>query len=257
MSSPILNPFDLSGKTILVTGASSGIGRDTAVLLSQLGARVILVARNEERLKETCSLMEPGDHVVSAFDLTHHDETSAWMSRLATAHGQIFGLVHLAGISHTEAIRFLDLEKLEEVFDVNVKTAFSLTKAFRQKPVRANPEARIVLVSSVSATRGYSGMTTYSASKGAVLAMTRPLAVELAREGIRVNCIVPGLVQTEMTIADKAMLPPKEWEALEQAHPLGVGKPRDISLPIAFLLSPAALWMTGQSIVVDGGLTIK
>jgi NAD(P)-dependent dehydrogenase (short-subunit alcohol dehydrogenase family) len=253
----MLNPLDLTNKTILVTGASSGIGRDTAVLLSQLGARVILVARNEARLNETLALMQPGDHVVSAYDLTQHEQTSEWMAELAAAHGPLFGLVHLAGISHTEAIRFLDLEKLEEVFDVNVKTAFSLVKAFRQKPVRANPEARIVLVSSVSATRGYSGMTTYSASKGAILAMTRPLAVELAREGIRVNCVVPGLVQTEMTIADRAMLPTQEWTALEQSHPLGVGRPRDISQPIAFLLSAASGWMTGQSLVIDGGLTIK
>jgi len=257
MESHLFNPLDLAGKTILVTGASSGIGRDTAIVLSQLGARVILVARNTDRLEETHSMLQPGKHIVSSFDLTQHEETSAWMASLASANGPIFGLVHLAGISHTEAIRFLDMALLEKVFDVNVKTAFSLTKAFRQKSVRALPEARIVLVSSVSATRGYSGMTTYSASKGAILSMTRPLAVELAREGLRVNCVVPGLVQTEMTIADKGMLPPKEWEALELAHPLGVGHPRDISMPIAFLLSPAARWMTGQSIIIDGGLTIK
>jgi NAD(P)-dependent dehydrogenase (short-subunit alcohol dehydrogenase family) len=252
----IINPMDLSGRRVLVTGASSGIGRDTCILLSELGARVVLVARDEERLQETLKQMRPGDHLVRAFDITRHDDTSDWMSQIAVACGPLFGLVHLAGISHTEALRFLDLAKLDEIIDVNLKSAFSLCRAFRQKNVRVRPQARIVLVSSVSAIRGYSGMSVYAASKGGVYSMVAPLAHELAREDIRVNCVVPGLVRTEMAAAIEIHRPAEEWAAVEKAHPLGVGQPRDVSQPIAFLLSAAANWMTGQALIVDGGLTM-
>jgi NAD(P)-dependent dehydrogenase (short-subunit alcohol dehydrogenase family) len=252
-----LNPLDLTGKTVLVTGASSGIGRDTCVVLSQLGATVVLTGRDQSRLEETLALMQPGDHIISAYDVTKHNETSQWMAEIAARTGALFGLVHLAGISHTEAIRFLDMDKLEEVLDLNLKSAFSLVKAFRQKNVRSNPEACVVLTASVSGIRGYPGMTTYSASKGGIIAITRPLALELAKENIRVNCVVPGLVHTEMTVEMQKHRPAKEWEAVKQAHPLGMGTPRDVSLPICFLMSPASAWMTGQAIVVDGGLTMK
>ncbi|MDI1310853.1 SDR family NAD(P)-dependent oxidoreductase [Prosthecobacter sp.] len=253
----IFNPLDLTGKTILVTGASSGIGRDTCVVLSQLGAKVVLTGRDRNRLEETLALMQQADHSISPHDVTNHSETSQWMSDIVSRTGPLFGLVHLAGISHTEAIRFLDMDKLEEVLDLNLKSAFSLVKAFRQKNIRSMPEARVVLTSSVSGIRGYPGMAAYAASKGGIIAITRPLALELAKENIRLNCVTPGFVHTEMTIEMQTLLPAKELEAAKQAYPLGLGTPRDISLPICFLLSPASAWMTGQSIVIDGGLTMK
>jgi len=252
-----LNPMDLSGKTVMVTGASSGIGRDTCIVLSELGARVILVARDEQRLQETLNGMSGGDHLIRVFDVTKHAETASWMSGIAKEIGAIFALVHLAGISHTAALRFLDMNQLDQILDINLKSAFSLAHAFRQKSVREQPEARIVLTSSVSAIRGYPGMTSYAASKGGILAITPPLAVELARENIRVNCVTPGLVHTEMSLGIQTQRPADTWDAVVNAHPLGVGVPRNISLPIAFLLSPASAWMTGQCITIDGGLTIK
>lgn len=256
MSAPAVSPFDLTDRTVLVTGASSGLGRDACRLLVELGARVVLVARNEERLRETAATLPAERCWIRPFDVTRHAETADWMTAIAADYGPLFGLVHLAGVSQTEAVRFLDFERLEAVIDINLKSAFSLAKAFRQKPVRAHPEARLILTASVSALRGYPGMAAYSASKGGIVALTRQMAVELARENIRVNALAPGLVRTEMTAADRDQLPPAGWEALEQAHLLGVGRPRDVSMPIAFLLSEAARWMTGQTLVVDGGLTI-
>lgn len=251
-----LNAMDMTGKTVLVTGASSGIGRDTSIFLSQLGARVILVARNEEKLRQTLSQMDGKDHLIKPYDITRHEQTSSWMLDTASESGPIHGLVHSAGITHTEALRFFDLAKLEEILDINLKSSFSLASAFRQKRVRATPEARLIFISSVAAIRGYPGLSSYAASKGGVLAMTRPLAVELAREGINVNCVIPGYVVTEMTESAQSGLPPDQWEKLQARHPLGVGHPRDISQPIAFLLSSGARWITGQALIVDGGLSL-
>lgn len=252
----ITNPMDLSGRTILVTGASSGIGRDTCVLLSELGATVVLVARNEDRLKETLGLMSPGSHVIRPFDVTRTDLADAWMREIASQVGRLDGLVHAAGMTHTQALRLLDWNDYDRLLNLNLKSSFALMKAFRQKPVRAQTTASVVLISSVAAFQGYPGLSIYSATKAGVVALARNAAVEFSRESLRVNCVVPGFVETAMTSSAKDYLGDAQWEKTAADHLLGLGKPRDVAHAIAFLLGETGRWITGASLVVDGGRTI-
>lgn len=250
----VANPMDLSGRTVLVTGASSGIGRDTCVLLSELGASVVLVARNEDRLRETLARMAPGNHLIRPYDVTEFQSTSDWMAEISRETGPIHGMVHSAGMAHTEALKLLDWDKYHQIMDLNLRSVFALVKAYRQRMVRARPTASVVLISSVAAIRGYPGHSIYSATKGAIVSAARTLAVELARESVRVNCVLPGLVVTEMAATVKIV--EGAWQKTVDKHLYGLGSPRDISHSIAFLIGDTARWITGESLVIDGGLTI-
>jgi len=189
--------MDLSGRCVLVTGASSGIGRETALLLSQLNARVVLVGRNRERLEAACQQLQGTGHRVEPFDLSALQEIPTWLKRLTTETGPLGGLVHSAGVQNSLPLRVLTLEKLEAVFRINVSAAVMLTKAFCQKGC-GQPGGSIVFVSSSAGLAGRPGITAYSASKGALVALARSAALELAKDRIRVNCVAPGLVQSEM-----------------------------------------------------------
>jgi NAD(P)-dependent dehydrogenase (short-subunit alcohol dehydrogenase family) len=247
-----LNPFAMKGRTILVTGASSGIGRETAILLSQLEARVVLVGRDVKRLEETRTNMSGNDHLVQSIDLTRGDLIPGWLRQTASDTGPIAGLVHCAGIHQSIPLRVLTAEKVDEVMRTNVTAAIMLVKAFRQRGCCTRP-ARIVLMSSVAGIAGQSAVSVYSASKAAIGGFTRSAAMELAPEGIRVNCIAPGYVSTEMTAALRNKLTPDQFAAMESSHPLGLGTPRDIAYASAFLLAETGRWITGTTLVVDGG----
>ena len=192
------NPMALDGRTVLVTGASSGLGRAISVLISKLGGRVVLVARNAERLAETLSLMDDGEHRVETFDLNELDDIPRWMKKLTSEVGLLDGLVHSAGLHATLPLRVLKPSRLEELMRVNVSAAMSLTKGFRQRGVRAE-QGSVVYLASVSALAGSPGNAGYSATKGALVSMCRSLAMELAPEQIRVNCLAPGWVPTELS----------------------------------------------------------
>ena len=251
----MINPMDLSCRIIMVTGASSGLGRETSILLSQLGAHVILVGRNEEQLNKTLSLMEGDRHYIKPFDLKKVDEIPKWMKLIAAETGPLRGLVHSAGISATLPLRGTSTKKLEEIMCVNFTAAVNLTKAIRLKGIRAE-SVSIVYISSVAGLGGEPGLTAYSASKGALLSFCRSAAVELANEGIRINSVAPGQVMTEMGKKTEATLPPEHFKALEAKHPLGFGKSRDVANAVAFLLADTAKWITGTTMVVDGGYLI-
>jgi NAD(P)-dependent dehydrogenase (short-subunit alcohol dehydrogenase family) len=248
-----INPMDLTGRTILVTGASSGIGRETALLLSQLNARLILVARNRDRLERTQAELEGAGHRVEPFDVTALDAVPGWIKDLASRSGPLHGVVHSAGVYGVFPLRILTASKLEEILRVNLSAALMLAKGFRQKGCHADGGS-LVLLSSVAGLVGHAGLSAYAASKSALFGATKSLAMELAREGIRVNCVAPGLVATEMSAQVEAQTP-GEITAVESAHPLGVGRPRDVANGIAFLLSDAARWITGATITIDGGYT--
>jgi NAD(P)-dependent dehydrogenase (short-subunit alcohol dehydrogenase family) len=248
------NPMDLHGKAVLVTGASSGIGREASRCLSELGARVVLVGRNKEKLLETASSLEGTGHLVEAFDLSQIEETPAWLENLSKVAGPLDGLVHCAGVILTQPIRAWNLKETEALMRINVYAGLALARIFRQKSAH-KPGASLVFMSSIAALNGQPGLVTYAASKGAIIGLTKSLALELVRDGVRVNCIAAGTVDTEMLELMKTRLTSEQIKAVADKHPLGFGRPRDVANAIAFLVSDASRWITGSTLVVDGGCT--
>jgi NAD(P)-dependent dehydrogenase (short-subunit alcohol dehydrogenase family) len=252
----VTGPMDFAGRRILLTGASSGIGRETAVLLSQLGAELVLAGRSLERLQQTAEELSGCGHRLEVFDLADVQTIPAWLKTLSLQAGAFDGIVHSAGVHSTKPLRVLDAVSFEAVYRINVTAALMLAKGFRQKGC-STPGGGIVFLSSVAGLVGQPGVAAYAASKAAVLGLTRSLALELAREGIRVNSVAPGMVKTEMTERIFSSLTPEQIASIESAHPLGLGQPRDVANAIAFLLSEAARWITGSTLVVDGGYTAQ
>jgi NAD(P)-dependent dehydrogenase (short-subunit alcohol dehydrogenase family) len=250
----MINPMDLSGRTVLVTGASSGIGREIAILLSQLGGRVVLTGRSEERLKETAGMMEGSGHREEPFDLSDVDAIPGWMKKVAAGTGPLHGVVHSAGLQITKPLRMITRDSFEEKMRVNAGAAVGLTKGFRQKGVCA-PGGSLVYLTSVMGVVGMPGQIEYACTKGALVALTKSAAVELAREGIRVNCIAPAMVETPMGKKFNESLSQEQLEAVRKMHPLGFGLPRDVAYAAAFLIADTARWITGTTMIVDGGYT--
>lgn len=252
----MINPLDLSGRSVLVTGASSGIGRDAAVLLSQLGARVVLAARDRARLEETRALMEGGEHLLEEIDLSHADALPSWVRTIAGKTGPLHGLVHCAGNQITVPIRVLDTKLFEKHMDVNVYAAGALIRGFQQPGCFHAGGSSVVLLASTAALVGVPGNSVYAASKGAVISLARALAMELVPKRIRINCVAPALVRTEMFERYNQSVSEQQRQAFESVHPLGIGEPRDVANAIAFLLADTARWITGTTLVLDGGYTV-
>jgi len=252
----MVNPLDLSGKRILVTGASAGIGQGTAILLSKLGARVICVGRREAGLAETQSMMEGEGHRFVQFDLTQIDEIPKWMKELAADGGLLSGLVHCAGITFARPLRIMTPKDFSAIVTIHLEAAVFLVKGFRQKGV-CDGGGSVVFLSSVAAIRGVPSIAAYAASKGGLISLARTLALELMGEKIRVNCVLPALVQTAMTDHYESMLTPEDFQKVKDGYPMGFGTPEDVANAIAFFLSGASRWITGASLVLDGGCTIQ
>jgi NAD(P)-dependent dehydrogenase (short-subunit alcohol dehydrogenase family) len=249
------HPLDLTGRVILVTGASSGIGLATSILLSQLGAKILLMARSEDRLSAAISQLDGSGHRVTPFDLSAGMESiPETIKALSAEHGPLSGLVHCAGLLGIRPLRILATKDIETLFRVNVTAALMLVKGFRQKGVHAQSSA-VVLVSSVMGLVGAPGRSAYCASKSALHSMAKSLALELAPEGIRVNCVAPGFVRTPMLEGAEASIGVEALRRIEEMHPLGFGEARDVGHAISFLLSDASRWVTGSILTVDGGYT--
>lgn len=251
----MLNPMDMTGKRVLVTGASSGIGRETAILLSRLGATIVAAGRDKDRLQQTLGALQGIGHVAAEFDLGQLDEIPQWMKTLATTGGPFSGLVHSAGLHRTMPVSMIRSQSLDTLMRVNVYGAALLARGFRQRECRAPGTGSVVFLSSVAGIVGEPGVCAYSASKAAIIGLTRSLAMELARENIRVNAVAPGFVMTEMSQHLKESLTESQFSALELKHPMGLGQPVDVAHAIAFLAGDAARWITGTTMIVDGGYT--
>ena len=246
---------DLSGKRVLVTGASTGIGRAAAILISKLGGTVIAVGRQEETLQKTLDSLSGQGHSLSIFDLAQSDDIPNWMREIA-GDQRLDGLVHMAGVLEAKPLRVSDADFVNEMLALNVGSAMQLARGFRHKKVRAS-KSSIVFASSITGMIGESGISAYSATKGAIIAMSRSLASELAAEGVRVNCISPSIVKTEMGKKVLSNMTPDQLAAIEKQHLLGFGEPEDIASLIAFLISDSSRWMTGSNVVIDGGYSTK
>lgn len=241
------NPFSLKGKIVLVTGASSGIGRGIAVTCSKMGATMIINGRNKERLKETFSQLEGKDHIVAIGDLTE----SASLIEMVGNLPKLDGVVHCAGMGQRKPCRDLHLEDVNQVMDVNFKAPVMLqAELLRQKKI--NKGASIVFVASIASWSPSFGNSVYSASKGAIISYANCLALELASRKIRVNCISPAMVWTDLILKDG--LEEDQLKADESNYPLKrYGQPEDIANLAVYMLSDASTWMTGSNVKISGG----
>lgn len=247
------NPMDLSGKYILVTGASSGIGKGIAVFLSRLGANIAMAARNEERLKETFNELEPGDHSYYLIDLAEPRGVQSMMENICRDGRRLNGLVHSAGISQTVPLQYIKTEDLNKIMTVNFYSFVELAKHFSKRE-HNNNGGSIVAISSISGRVGARGLTAYCASKGALESSIRSMALELAAKNIRINSVAPGIIATQMYDGIKQLAGGKDFDSeLKKRQVMGVGSPGDVAYAAAFLLSDASRFITGTSMVVDGG----
>jgi NAD(P)-dependent dehydrogenase (short-subunit alcohol dehydrogenase family) len=249
----MINPMDLSGKNILITGASSGIGKGTAITLSKLGANVILVARNELRLKETYNELEPGNHSIYALDLSNLEDIEKMINNICCNNIKLNGLVHSAGISKTIPVQFLKQNDLENIMSVNFYSFVELVKQFSKRK-NNDGGGSIVAISSISGKVGARGLSAYCASKGAVDSAIRAMALDLVSKNIRINSVQPSMIATQIYDGLKSIVNNKEFEdELKKRQVMGVGDPVDVAYAAAFLLSDSSKFITGTSIVVDGG----
>lgn len=248
--------FSLKGKTILITGASSGIGRACAEQCSKAGAVILAFGRDEERLAETINSLD-GEGKAFSVDLTNTDEVDKVMRELEDEGVKIDGVIHSAGISTTLPLRMITPDKIQPLFEVNVSSAIYLSKWVTRKKMVPENGSSIVFLSSVMGSVGEAGKTMYSITKGAVLAASRSMAVELASKKIRVNCISPGVVETPMTDGAVYSRNEEARKKIEDLHPLGLGKPEDVANAAIYLLSDASGWVTGTNLFVDGGYTAR
>lgn len=247
------NPYSLEGKTILVTGASSGIGRASAIECSHMGATVLITGRNEERLSQTLSRLDTSfgaSHQMIVADLTDEESLNTLVSQIDS----IDGLVNNAGVNRVKPVAFIKQEDLEYVFRNNTWTAVNLTRILcKKKKLKKN--GSVVFTSSVSAFFNAPGRALYAGSKAALTSFMRSFAVELADKGIRANAVHPGMVETKM-IAEN--LSEEELQNNLKEYPLNrFGKPEDVAWAIIYLLSDASSWVTGTSVVIDGGFMLK
>ena len=250
--------MDLTGKRILVTGASSGIGRATAQLLSQLGADLVLFARNPERLEQTLQSLKEGSHTSMVFDLSDVDNIPSLLKDIVQETGPLSGIFHSAGgVEMAKPVNLLKEKYIDEILGATLKASMLLVRGLFHKKVRAEGMCSIVLMSSVMSVTGQSGLSLYSASKGSIDAAVRSMACELVQRNIRINSIVAGAVETEMHQRVSSNMSAETFQKYQDSHLMGFGQVEDIANAAAFLLSDASKWITGTGMVVDGGYTCR
>lgn len=248
----IYNPFSLQNKTILVTGASSGIGRATAIECSKMGAKVIITARNEGKLKETLSLLEGDGHQMIIADLSKADEIDNLVAQLP----EINGLVNNAGKTITVPSNFITNDKLEDIVSVNMTAPILLfSKLLKKKKLQK--ASSVVFTSSINGTEtGSAGSSMYCATKGALSGFVKSAAIECATKQIRVNCVCPGMINTN--ILETGVISEEQLIEDTKKYPLGrYGEPEEVAYAIIYLLSDASSFVTGTNLVIDGGFTIQ
>lgn len=247
------NLFDFSNQCFIITGAGSGIGRETAIVASKLGARVIMLDMSEEGLKDTMAALSDAQHGFYVVDLTDIDAIGLTIKDIVEKNGTISGLVHCAGISSRKPLNVLKRDRFSNVMDVNFFAFVELVKQITRKN-RFKDGGSIVVMSSISSLRGYKAKTEYCVSKAAIDAFVRCMALELAPKRIRINSVMPGEVLTPMGMKSRVMA--IDAGSTIKDAPLGPTDPYEVANLIAFLLSDATKTITGTSICIDGGLSV-
>ena len=246
------NPFSLEGKTILITGASSGIGRATAIECSKMGATVVITGRNAERLQATFEALDGAGHRQITADLTGDKEITCVLNQLP----EVNGVVNAAGISMTVPFPFIKQQDIEKIFNINFYIPTLLVKSLvRAKKLKHG--SSVVFLSSIDGpVTVHMGNSVYAATKGAVSAMAKGMAVDLAAKGIRVNCILPGMTETPLIHGEA--FTEEDLEKDKSQYPLKrYARPEEIAWAIVYFLSDASSFSTGSSLIVDGGFTIQ
>jgi NAD(P)-dependent dehydrogenase (short-subunit alcohol dehydrogenase family) len=250
----------LAGRVILVTGASSGIGRACAIEAAREGATVALVGRDTARLEEAraaCAAAGGAGHLATSLDLCDLPRVPEALDTIVAQLGPLAGLVHAAGVSLTLPLATTTPAELDRLLAINVTAALHLTGLAVRRQRWAVEGGSIVFIASIMGLVGEAGKAAYACSKGAVLAGTRSLAVELAPRQIRVNAISPGVVQTPLLDRAAYARSAESLAAVTDRHLLGLGTPDDVAHAATFLLSAKARWITGTNLVVDGGYTSR
>ena len=252
----MLNPLALNGRRYLITGAASGVGQATAVLLSKLGANLILLDLNEVGLKKTAEQLETEAFLLPV-DLADSNSIRSSLENAIEQVGPIHGLAHVAGIPYIAPLKAINAERALKLYQVNQYAAVELAKAFQSRKIYAGEHGSIVLISSVYGLVGSAANVGYAMTKAALIGITKALSIELAPRRIRVNCIAPGFLRTKMMSENAFRFNQEYMQRLETLHPLGLGSPEDIANSIVFLLSDMSSWVTGAVFSVDGGFTAQ
>lgn len=253
----MINLMDLSGKLYLVTGASMGLGRQVCITLSQMGARVVMVARNEDNLQKTQMMLDGNGHKYYSFDLEKIENLENLIKKIVTENGKLDGFVHCAGIGESRPLSLTTCEFTEKVMAVNVLSFIEIVRLITKKK-NYDECASIVGISSTASIRGDKAKAAYCMSKGALDSAVKALAIELGEsKKIRVNTVNPGWIKTEMYNRYIGIVDEKKEQEIRERQFLGVAKPVEIANVVVFLLSSAASQITGQSIIVDGGSSIN
>ena len=248
--------MSLENKKIIVTGAASGIGREAAIEICKLGGDVLLLDVDKDGMAETlihCSNESSAQYI----DLSNEKTIKEILYSNASEMGKFHGIVHCAGVPSVVPLRTLSIDNCRRTMDINALSAIELAKSFTSNKVCVGKGASIVFISSVYGIVGSSCNVAYAASKAAVVGITKSLGIELAGKGIRVNCIVPGFIKTNMGECVNYMFDESYIDTIESMHPLGWGKASDIAHGIAYMLSDAARWITGSVMSIDGGYTAQ
>jgi NAD(P)-dependent dehydrogenase (short-subunit alcohol dehydrogenase family) len=245
--------LELRDKRILITGASSGIGRGIAILLSKFGAGLIITGRDEARLNDTLNLLDNKDqHLVLKSDLESQEDLDKLMEHIDKIDGAVF----CAGVVEYNPVKFLSREKINKIFNINFVSQVILTQLLL-KQKRINKGASLVYISSVSSKLGVAGTAMYAASKAALSSFVKVLATELAGQKTRANALSPGIVRTPMTEGGGSAIAQEDLDEDEKKYPLGYGTIDDVANYVAFLLSDRSQWITGSDLVLDGGFTLN
>ena len=247
-----MNPFSIEGKTILITGAASGIGRATAKLCSEMGASCVLLDLNEDGLKQTVSEMKEGNVDYYTLSLTDYDK----VVEVVGMFPKVDGVASNAGIVTSLMAKFSDIKEAERIINVNTLSHIHLVQQLLTQK-KLNKGASIVFTSSMSGVYcGLIGGSLYGASKAALVGYSKALAIELAPRGIRVNTIHPGMIVTPLTKGTSLSQDVMDEDV--KNYPLGrYGKPEEVASAFVYLLSDATVWMTGSQLLIDGGYSVR